>query len=131
MAPEQAKGRAANAQSDIWAFGCVLFEMLAGTAAFSGETLVEILGAILRAEPDWTLLPQATPSAIRSLLKRCLQRDAKRRLRDIADARFQIEEALSEPAGPTVAVPARKTYERAWWIAAILTLTAGLGSGVE
>jgi serine/threonine protein kinase len=86
MSPEQARGRAVDKRTDIWALGCVLCEMLTGKRAFSGETVVEVLGAVLRAEPDWTSLPQTTPPGIRSLLKRCLQGDTKRRLRDIADA---------------------------------------------
>ena len=98
MSPEQAKARAADARSDIWAFGCVLYEMLAGRPAFAGDTVVEILGAILKSEPDWHALPRETPPAVLSLLKRCLQKDRNRRMRDVADARFQIEEATT--SGP-------------------------------
>jgi len=112
MSPEQAKGRAADMRSDIWAFGAVLFQTLAGKAAFAGNEVVEILGSVLKSEPDWASLPQDTPSPIRSLLKRCLQKDRNQRLRDIADARFQIEEAQSELASPA-AVPARAARDRA------------------
>jgi len=121
MAPEQAKGRPADARSDIWAFGVILYEMLTGKSAFAGETMVEILGGVLKSDPDWTALPATTPSTLRSLLRRCLQRDRARRLRDIADARFQMEEALSEPTGPAAAAaPARTPRERPLWMAGIL-----------
>ena len=95
MSPEQAKARAADARSDIWAFGCVLYKMLTGKSAFAGDTVVEILGAILKSEPEWQALPSETPPAVLSLLKRCLQKDRSRRMRDVADARFQIEEATT------------------------------------
>jgi serine/threonine protein kinase len=121
MAPEQARGKPADARSDIWAFGVVLYEMLTGKSAFGGDTMVEILGGVLKSDPDWAALPVATPSNIRSLLRRCLQRDRTRRLRDVADARFQIEEALSEPTGPAAAPAAARTpRERPLWMAGIL-----------
>jgi serine/threonine protein kinase len=123
MSPEQCKGRDADLRSDVWSFGCVLYEMLTGNAAFDGETVVEILSATLRTDPDWSALPEATPASVRSLLKRCLQKDRKSRMRDIADARFQIEEAISEPASLTVAVPpARKGRERMLWMAGMAVL---------
>jgi eukaryotic-like serine/threonine-protein kinase len=95
MSPEQAKGRPVDRRADIWAFGCVLYEMLTAKMAFGGETVTDILAAIVRAEPDWTLLPGATPLRVRVLLQRCLQKDPKQRLRDIGDARIAIDEALS------------------------------------
>ena len=126
MAPEQAKGRNVDSRSDIWAFGAVLYEMLAGKPAFSGEGVVEILSSVLQVEPDWNALPQATPPSIKSLLKRCLQKDPGRRLRHIGDARFQIEDALAAPAASAVAsttVPGvAKNRERKLWIAAMLGL---------
>ena len=125
MSPEQAKGRATDARSDIWAFGCVLYEMLAGKRAFAGDTVVEILGAILKSEPDWRALPPETPPAVVSLLKRCLQKDRSRRMRDIADARFQIEEAAGEaPAPAASSVPPRRSRERLAWIAATFALVS-------
>ena len=91
MSPEQAKGKVVDKRSDVWAFGCLLFEMLTGKQSFSGETLTDILAAVVRAEPDWNLLPASTPEAIRRLLHRCLTKDAKQRLRDIGEARITIE----------------------------------------
>ena len=95
MAPEQAKGRAADKRSDIWAFGCVLYEMLTGRAVFGGGSVTEVLARILEREPDWTALPQSLPSSLRRLLRRSLEKDRRRRLSDIADARLEIEEALA------------------------------------
>jgi eukaryotic-like serine/threonine-protein kinase len=95
MSPEQAKGRAADKRSDVWAFGCVLFEMLTGTRAFSGDDVSDTLAAILRSEPDWNKLPGATPTPVARLLRRCLEKDRSRRLPAISAARFEIDEVLS------------------------------------
>jgi hypothetical protein len=95
MSPEQARGKRVDRRADIWAFGCMLYEMLAGRAAFTGETTSDILASVIRAEPDWSSLPGSVPPRIHELLHRCLQKDAKQRLRDIGDARIIIEEALS------------------------------------
>ncbi len=91
MSPEQAKGRIVDKRSDIWAFGCLLFEMLSGKQSFRGETLTDTLAAVVRGEPDWGDLPANTPPHIRWLIRRCLNKDPKQRLRDIGDARFEIE----------------------------------------
>ena len=95
MAPEQAKGKQVDRRADIWAFGCVLFEMLSGKKAFDGETISDVLASVLKSEPDWTALPADTPPAIKRLIRRCLVKDPKQRLRDIGDARIAIEETLS------------------------------------
>ncbi len=94
MSPEQARGKAVDKRTDIWAFGCVLYEMLTARPAFRGETVSDTIAAILEREPDWSALPAQTPASIRRLLQRCLEKDPKRRLRDIGDARLEIEEAL-------------------------------------
>jgi Tol biopolymer transport system component len=94
MSPEQARGKTVDKRSDIWAFGCVLYEMLTARPAFSGDSVVDILSAIVSREPDWTQLPVQTPPGIRRLMQRCLAKDVKRRLHDIADARIEIEDAL-------------------------------------
>jgi eukaryotic-like serine/threonine-protein kinase len=103
MSPEQARGKRVDRRADIWAFGCVIYEMLTGRDAFSGETTSDILACVIRAEPDWSQLPAATPQAVRHLLSRCLQKDPKQRLRDIGDARITIEEVLSGSAAAETA----------------------------
>ena len=92
MSPEQARGKPVDKRSDIWAFGCVLYEALTGRRAFAGETVTDIIAAVVKNEPDWSALPADTPAHIRTLLVRCLQKDPRRRLRDIGDARLEIEE---------------------------------------
>ena len=98
MSPEQARGKRMDKRADIWAFGCVLYELLTGARAFTGETTTDVLAAVVNREPDFTALPPATPSDIRRLLARCLDKDARRRLRDIGEARVAIENALSSSA---------------------------------
>jgi Tol biopolymer transport system component len=99
MSPEQAKGKTVDRRADIWAFGCVLHEMLSGRKPFEGETVTDILAGVVRAEPDWTALPADVASRIRDLLRRCLEKDAKQRLRDIGEARITIEEVISGDTG--------------------------------
>ena len=103
MSPEQARGQAVDKRTDIWAFGCVLYEMLSGRAAFARATTTDTLAAILHSQPEWDALPQSTPERVRRLLRRCLEKDAKRRARDIGDVRLDLEEALS-PDGAAVAL---------------------------
>jgi hypothetical protein len=117
MSPEQAKGRPVDRRADIWAFGCVLYEMLTGQMAFQGESVTDTLATVLRAEPDWTLLPAATPLRVRVLLQRCLQKDPKQRLRDIGDARISLDEVLlgapelpSATAMPSAPLRRRATF---------------------
>jgi Tol biopolymer transport system component len=111
MAPEQACGKTLDKRADIWAFGVVLYEMLTGRRLFEGETISDTLAAVLRAELDWSVLPKDTPPALRRLLRRCLERDRKKRLRDIADAALELGEA-PEPAA------AAAPRNRRWLIAA-------------
>jgi eukaryotic-like serine/threonine-protein kinase len=127
MSPEQARGLPVDKRTDIWSFGCVLFEMLAGRPAFKGETSSDIIAAVLQLEPDWSALPQSTPAGVTRLLKRCLEKEAKRRLRDAGDLRAELEEHLR--TGPTARVPApnapRSPVRRiAPWAIAALILVA-------
>ena len=133
MSPEQAKGRAVDKRSDVWAFGCVLFEMLTGTRAFEGEDVSDTLAAVLRGEPDWNALPATTPAPIGKLLRGCLEKDRKERVPDIAVARLDIKEALATPAGSILAAAARVVappplWKRAIPIAATALLVAALTS---
>ena len=97
MSPEQARGSAVDRRADVWAFGVVLWEMLTGMRLFEGATVSDTLASVLRAEPDWNALAQTTPRAIRRLLRRCLEKDPKRRLSAIGDARLELDEA--DPPG--------------------------------
>ena len=94
MSPEQARGEAVDKRSDIWAFGCVLFEMLTGRPAFDGEDVADTLGRVLQRDPDLRLLPDTTPAPVRRLVARCLEKDRNKRLSQIAVAAFQIDEAI-------------------------------------
>src|SRR5439155_5661054 len=124
MSPEQARGKEADRSSDIWSFGCVLYEMLTAHAAFEGETIGEILAGVFKAEPDWRRrLPAETPEAIRRLLRRCLQKDRNRRVNSANDARIEIEDALSAPSADAVPQAVRpRTPLLARIVAAIATL---------
>jgi eukaryotic-like serine/threonine-protein kinase len=127
MSPEQAKGRAVDKRSDIWAFGCVLFEMLTGRRAFDGDDVSESLASVLKSDPDWKALPAATPRLIRHVLRRCLEKDPRRRFHDVADVRLDLD----EPAAlePIAVVPARsiRIVERIAWALAVILL-AGLAT---
>jgi serine/threonine-protein kinase len=117
MAPEQAKGRAADKRSDIWAFGCVLYEMLTGTRVFEGDDVSDTLASILKDEPNWNALPSAA-MPLTSVLRRCLEKDALRRLRDVGDVRLLIEDAYR---ASSAARPASVAAPRTWWMAAAAT----------
>jgi Tol biopolymer transport system component len=112
MSPEQARGKAIDKRADIWAFGCVLYEMLTSRRAFLGDDVTDVLVAVMSKEPDWTALPAATPRAIRRLLRRSLERDVHRRLADIADARLELEDALTTSGDEIVSAPPPRL---AWW----------------
>jgi eukaryotic-like serine/threonine-protein kinase len=125
MSPEQAKGKPADKRSDIWAFGCVLYEMLTGTRAFDAEDTTETLAAILRAEPDWTAVPIDTPASIRRVLSRCLRKDARRRLQHMGDVRNELDEAEASGTEMTAAVPPVRSGARiAWGLAAVSAIVA-------
>ncbi|HEY6050451.1 MAG TPA: protein kinase, partial [Thermoanaerobaculia bacterium] len=96
MSPEQARGKPLDKRTDIWSFGCVLFEMLSGHSPFARETISDVIAAILSAEPAWTVLPEATPPRIQDLLRRCLEKDLAKRLRDAGDATIEIDQSLAE-----------------------------------
>ena len=98
MSPEQARGKPVDKRADIWAFGAVLYEMLSGRKAFEGETVSDTLAAVLRADIDWAALPRETPSSVRRVLRRCLDRDPKTRFRDVADARIEMDATLVRTA---------------------------------
>src|SRR6202521_1217679 len=105
MSPEQARGKVVDKRTDIWAFGCVLYELLTGKPAFYGEDVTDILAAVVRAEPDWQALPAAIPMKIRDLLWRCLQKDKTLRMQAAGDARIEIHEALTAPASAEPMAP--------------------------
>ena len=135
MSPEQARGKRVDRRADIWAFGCVLDEMLTGRDPFGGETTSDILACVIRAEPDWSSIPGSVPPRIRELLRRCLQKDPKQRLRDIGDARIAIEELLSgspvERASAEISV-AQTPWRRAmpWVLLAAGLVLGAAGAGL-
>lgn len=128
MSPEQARGLPVDKRADIWAFGVVLYEMLTGSTIFAGDTISDTLAAVLRADIDFALLPPTAPASVRRLLRRCLARDRKKRLADIADARLELD-GVDEPAPVAAAVlaPLKRTPWLPWALAALLPLSAGAG----
>jgi serine/threonine-protein kinase len=136
MSPEQARGKAVDKRADIWSFGVVLFEMLGGKRLFEGETVSDVLAAVLTRESNWAALPPATPGPARQLLRRCLERDPKRRLHDIADARIVLEDVVvagvesnTDALGlASAAAPRSRRASLAWLAALVVSATAaGLG----
>ena len=128
MSPEQARGKPVDKRADIWAFGCVLYEMLTGRTAFAGETVADVIASILQNEPDWSRLPASTPAPVQRLLRRCLQKEARHRLRDIADARMELDDAISG-AGQIQAVdaPMRTRWSLVLPAAAIAASVVAIG----
>ena len=124
MSPEQSRGLAVDRKTDIWAWACVLFEMLSGRQAFAGSDTTDVTAAILRGEPDWSLLPAVTPPGVRRLLRRCLEKDPRRRIADIRDARLALDDAVEASAA---AAPSRSRAgrERVIWIAALAASLVG------
>lgn len=135
MSPEQCRGKPLDKRTDIWSFGCVLFECLTGKQAFKGETLSDAIAAVLEREPDFALLPARTPPRVRELLGKCLEKDASRRLRDIGDAKLELEHAISRrewtstsgmaPVGTGEFRPARQPWHKAAWVYSALGVIAG------
>jgi Tol biopolymer transport system component len=128
MSPEQARGQRVNAQTDIWAFGCVLYEMLSGRAAFRRATLTDTMAAVIESEPDWSALPRATPDSVVRLLRRALEKNSSRRLHAIADARLDLDEARDAMAAPppvASSTRARRSLTLAAAAAAVIILLLG------
>ena len=134
MSPEQAKGKSADRRADIWAFGCLFYEMLAGKMAFCEETLTDTLAAVIRDDPDWTLLPSNTPPSIRNLVARCMRKDAKQRLQSIGDARIAIDDVIAgttdAPSGPIAPSPVNSHSPRTGLFIAIAAITLLLGTAL-
>jgi Tol biopolymer transport system component len=127
MSPEQARGQPVDKRTDIWAFGCVLYEMLTGAAAFPGDTVSDVISAILGREPDWNAVPANTPTSVRRLLRRALDKDRKQRLPDIGMARIEIDETLAAPdvdVPRAVEAPRHRGRVIAWTFAAVATIVA-------
>ena len=131
MSPEQARGHAVDKRTDIWAFGCVLFEMLAGRRPFGGDTISDTFVTILEREPDWSALPAGTPASIRTLLDRCLRKDPRKRLHDIADAFIVMDDRDPAPtpaaAGVSAVIERRRDRERLGWAIAVILGVALMG----
>jgi serine/threonine protein kinase/Tol biopolymer transport system component len=123
MSPEQARGQAVDTRTDIWAFGCVLYEMLTGRGAFAGASVTDTLVAVVDREPDWTALPPSTPTPIRRLLRRCLKKSAQQRLADIADARIEIDDAVTPPGDELPSTSAPRASLSPYGIGAIVAAT--------
>ncbi len=126
MAPEQARGKAVDRRADVWAFGVVLYEMLTGRRAFEGADVSDILASVLRQDIDWAALPVNTPAPVRRLLKRCLERDPRKRLSALGDARLEIDEPDAAPAqfSPVTAAAKPSLLSRLWPAAAAVVVTA-------
>ena len=125
MAPEQARGKATDRRADIWAFGAVLYEMLTGTRAFPGDDLTDTLAAVVRGEPDWTLLPPNLPPTLGVCLRRCLQKDPKQRIPDMATMRLALEGAFETPAAQTTGtVPPRQSSRPFVWASAAIAVAS-------
>jgi Tol biopolymer transport system component/predicted Ser/Thr protein kinase len=135
MSPEQARGKLLDRRTDIWSFGCVLYECLTGRRVFEGETASDLIALILQGPPDWEALPENTPPRVRALLERCLEKDAKKRLRDIGEARLALDAPYEPISGASwsaaTAVPATKQRRIAWWaLTGVLAATSAVLGGL-
>jgi Tol biopolymer transport system component len=141
MSPEQARGEPLDKRTDVWSFGCVLFELLGGRRAFAGATRAETTAAVLEREPDWGALPEGTPATVRTLLRRCLRKEKDERLRDMGDARIELREALDDmssgvssgvgPGAPLGAAKAARRHRWVLWTGGLLVLGVTLALGVR
>jgi serine/threonine protein kinase/Tfp pilus assembly protein PilF len=134
MSPEQARGRPVDKRTDIWAFGCVLYEMLTGRMAFGAPTMSDVIAGILERAPNFEALPEKTPHGVRQLLRRCLEKDPRHRLRDIGDARLELNETLTTAASATRMVPSSRRSRRAvvlLGLALLALVAAGIWAGVD
>src|SRR5262245_55140600 len=126
MSPEQARGRTLDRRTDIWSFGCVLYECLTGKPMFQGETVSDLIARILEREPDWSALPANTPPRVRELLKKCLRKDPRERLRDIGDARLELQDTHALVDSSTLTSTARvRSSKLPWIIAGLAVVLAG------
>jgi eukaryotic-like serine/threonine-protein kinase len=125
MSPEQARGRAVDKRTDIWAFGCVLYELLTGHRAMRGDTVSDILASVLTDEPDWSRVPATTPPRVVALLQRCLTKDPRDRQRDIGDVRFELKEPVSGPSVGPSSQPRPKSVAKQVAVAAVVLATLG------
>jgi serine/threonine-protein kinase len=123
MSPEQARGRAVDRRCDVWAFGCVLFEMLAGRRPFEGDDVSEVLAFVITKEPQWSALPAGTPASLRRLLRRCLEKDPRLRLRDIGDAILELNEAKAPDAAAGIAAPVQSQSIAQVWVKRLAAVT--------
>ena len=132
MSPEQARGKPVDKRTDIWAFGCLLYELLVGQRAFEGDTVSDTLARILEREPNWKALPPATPANVRDLLRRCLEKDVNRRLRDIGDGRIELLDAVTNTTRENVSSKDRFKVTRRAAIGALAgtAVAAGVGTSV-
>ena len=128
MSPEQARGKPVDRRTDVWSFGCVLFEMLSGRPAFAGETVSDVIAAVLTREPDWGAIPKEISTAVVDVLRRCLRKDPERRLHDVADARLELEEAASGVAGSAPVVVERRRGVPFVAVLVACVLSAALGA---
>src|SRR3990172_4268807 len=141
MSPEQARGKPVDKRTDIWSFGCVLYECLSGHRPFQGDTATDLIAKILERDPDWSALPPGTPATVQLLLRRCLVKDRNRRLRDIGDARIELENAIADPTSSTLRLATAaadeagrgKVVRPAWrhalpWLVAVVSVMALVSS---
>ena len=129
MSPEQAKGKPADRRADIWAFGCVIYEMLAGTRPFGGGNVSEVLAEVIKSDPNWEAFPDATPATLRQVVRRCLQKDPRQRLHDVADLRLAMDGAFETTVGtgeePVAVAQLQRARALPWLVAPLAAIVAG------